>query len=58
MSEMMLILPEINLESAAMLWRFFPQLSSNSIVRVEFFGDYIERLSEVDPPSPEKSEHF
>ena len=31
----------------------FPAASSNSIVRVEFFGDYIERLSEVDPVTGE-----
>lgn len=27
----------------------FPAASTNTIIRVEFFGDYIERLCEVDP---------
>ncbi|MBR2735590.1 MAG: excinuclease ABC subunit UvrB, partial [Clostridia bacterium] len=31
----------------------FPAASSNSLIRVEFFGDYIERLSEVDPVTGE-----
>lgn len=31
----------------------FPAASSNSLIRVEFFGDYVERLSEVDPVTGE-----
>ena len=31
----------------------FPAASSGSLIRVEFFGDYIERLSEVDPVTGE-----
>ena len=31
----------------------FPAASSNSLIRVEFFGNYIERLSEVDPVTGE-----
>ena len=27
----------------------FPAASSNSLIRVEFFGDYIEKICEVDP---------
>ncbi len=27
----------------------FPAASSNSLVRIEFFGDYIDRICEVDP---------
>ncbi len=27
----------------------FPAASTNTIIRVEFFGDYIERLCEIDP---------
>lgn len=27
----------------------FPTASSNSVIRVEFFGDYIDRICEVDP---------
>lgn len=31
----------------------FPVTSQNSIIRVEFFGDYIDRLSEVNPTTGE-----
>ena len=31
----------------------FPAASSNHLIRVEFFGDYIERLCEVDPTTGE-----
>ena len=33
---------------AEMCWRLFRQIESDTAIRVEFFGDEIDRISEID----------
>ena len=49
MSGTILILSAINSVSAVMWWRFFLRNQLTLSIRVEFFGDEIDRISEINP---------
>ena len=48
MTEMIWIFSEVLSGCAGMCWRFFRQIVTDTAVRVEFFGDEIDRITEID----------